>query len=229
MKSAVIVFPGSNCERECATHLEKSSGQKPMMIWHKETELPKLDVIVLPGGFSYGDYLRTGAMAAHSPIMPAIKKAAASGTRVIGICNGFQILVEAGLLPGVLRRNKTLKYICREVWLRVERTDTPFTKNYQTGQRVCFPIGHGEGNYYAPADTIKMLEDKGLVAFRYVNDNGDVNDAANPNGSMGNIAGILNEQKNVLGLMPHPDRAADALLGRHDGRALFDSLVSNES
>ncbi len=224
MKSAVVVFPGSNCERECAVHLEKSLGQKPVMLWHKETELPKLDVIVLPGGFAFGDYLRTGAMAAHSPIMNAVRDAAKRGVRVIGICNGFQILVESGLLPGVLRRNKGLKYVCREVFLRVESNDSPFTRNYQTGQRVCFPVGHGEGNYYAPADTLKSIEDKGLVAFRYVNDNNETTEDANPNGAMNNIAGIFNETKNVLGLMPHPDRAADPLIGRNDGRAMFDGL-----
>ncbi len=226
MKSAVIVFPGSNCERECAVHLEKSSGKKPIMIWHKDTEIPNVDVIVLPGGFAFGDYLRTGAMAAHSPVMGAVKQAAARGVRVIGICNGFQILVESGLLPGVLRRNKGLKYVCKEVSLRVENNQTPFTRKYKSGQTVRFPVGHGEGNFYAPPDTLKLIEDRGLVAFRYVNDNGDPTEDANPNGSMNNIAGIYNDAKNVLGLMPHPDRAADPIIGRNDGRAMFDSLVS---
>ncbi len=226
MKSGVVVFPGSNCERECALHLEKSSGVKPVMLWHKDTSIPNLDVIVLPGGFAFGDYLRTGAMAAHSPIMGPIREAAKKGVRVIGICNGFQILVEAGLLPGVLRRNKGLKYVCKEVFLRVESNDSPFTRKYKNGQTVCFPVGHGEGNYYAPEDTLKRIEDKGLVAFRYVTEMGEVNDNANPNGAMNNIAGIYNETKNVLGLMPHPDRAADPLIGRNDGRAMFDSLCA---
>jgi phosphoribosylformylglycinamidine synthase len=196
------------------------------MLWHTETELPTLDLIILPGGFAYGDYLRTGAMAAHSPIMGAVRDAAQKGVRILGICNGFQILVESGLLPGVLRRNKGLKYICREVFLRVEDNASPFTAKYQKGQKICFPIGHGEGNFYAPADTLKMIEDRGMVAFRYVNDNNEVAEDASPNGAMNNIAGIFNESKNVLGLMPHPDRAADPLIGRNDGRAMFDSLCA---
>jgi phosphoribosylformylglycinamidine synthase len=183
-------------------------------------------LIILPGGFAYGDYLRTGAMAAHSPIMGAVRDAAQKGVRILGICNGFQILVESGLLPGVLRRNKGLKYICREVFLRVEDNASPFTAKYQKGQKICFPIGHGEGNFYAPADTLKMIEDRGMVAFRYVNDNNEVAEDASPNGAMNNIAGIFNESKNVLGLMPHPDRAADPLIGRNDGRAMFDSLCA---
>lgn len=226
MKTGVVVFPGSNCERECAEAMEKSSGKKSVMLWHKETSIPNLDLIILPGGFAFGDYLRTGAMAAHSPIMTPIREAAKKGVKILGICNGFQILVEAGLLPGVLRRNKSLKYVCKEVLLRVESNDNAFTSKYEKGQTVCFPVGHGEGNYYAPADILKRIEDNGQVAFRYVNETGEATEASNPNGAMNNIAGLYNETRNVLGLMPHPDRAADPLIGRNDGRAMFDSLCA---
>jgi phosphoribosylformylglycinamidine synthase len=225
MKAAVIVFPGSNCDRDIQVAIEQSTGQPCAMIWHKETTLPRLDLIVVPGGFSYGDYLRSGAMAAHSPIMRAVKAEADKGVAVLGICNGFQVLTEAHLLPGVLMKNRDLRFICRDVDLRVEATDTVFTRRYRKGQVVRFPIAHNDGNYFADPATIKALEDEGRVAFRYCDANGSITEAANPNGSLNNIAGILNARRNVLGMMPHPERLADALLGGIDGRPMFDGLV----
>ncbi|QJE73131.1 phosphoribosylformylglycinamidine synthase subunit PurQ [Aerophototrophica crusticola] len=229
MKSAVIVFPGSNCDRDVAAALEQVSGSKPHMAFHKDTELPEVDVIAVPGGFSYGDYLRCGAMAAHSPIMAVVRERAAKGVRVMGICNGFQILTEAGLLPGALIRNKTLKYICKTVDLKVETTDSPFTAHYQAGQTIRIPVGHGEGNYVADGETLKRLEGEGRVAFRYVGAAGAADAEGNPNGAMNNIAGILNEKRNVLGMMPHPERAFEPLHGNTDGRAFFDSLLESLS
>ncbi len=225
MKAAVIVFPGSNCDRDVAVALAASMGTKPHMVWHRDTQLPDLDLIVVPGGFSYGDYLRCGAMAAHSPIMREVKARAERGTRVLGICNGFQILTESGLLPGVLMRNKDLKFICRDVCLRVESGDTDFCRKYAAGEVVRFPIAHAEGNYFADAETVKAIEGNGQVAFRYCSPAGEVSVAANPNGSLGNIAGIYNDEKTVLGLMPHPERLAEDLLGGSDGKAMFESLV----
>lgn len=225
MKAAVIVFPGSNCDRDVNVAIEQSTGQPCAMIWHKETALPDLDLIVVPGGFSYGDYLRSGAMAAHSPIMRAIKAAADTGVAVLGICNGFQVLTEAHLLPGVLMKNRDLKFICRDVDLRVETTDTVFTRRYAKGQVVRFPIAHNDGCFFADADTLKRLEDEDRIAFRYCDPSGAVSEAANPNGSLNNIAGILNARRNVLGMMPHPERLADMLLGGIDGRPMFDGLV----
>ena len=215
MRSAVVVFPGSNCDRDAATALARVTGQQPHMLWHGDTEIPDVDLIVLPGGFSYGDYLRTGAMAAHSPIMQEVKKAAVKGVRVLGICNGFQILCESGLLPGAQLRNKNLKFIAKPVPLVVANTDTDFTYLYEKDQVVSFPIAHGEGNYYAQDDVIKELEDEGRVIFRY---------ADNPNGSLNDIAGITNKERNVLGLMPHPERAAEALHGCRDGATMFVGL-----
>ena len=225
MKAAVIVFPGSNCNRDVAVALEASMGAKPLMVWHRDTELPEVDLIAVPGGFSYGDYLRCGAMAAHSPIMREVKARAAAGTRVLGICNGFQILTEAGLLPGVLMRNRGLKFVCKDVHLRVEHDRTDFCRYYRTGDVIRFPIAHAEGNFFADPRTLQEIEDNGQVAFRYCDAEGQVNDASNPNGALGNIAGIYNSKRNVLGLMPHPERLAETLLGGADGKLMFDSLV----
>ena len=225
MKAAVVVFPGSNCDRDVATALTASLGAPPLMIWHQDTELPPLDLVVVPGGFSYGDYLRCGAMAAHSPIMREIKARAAQGLRVLGICNGFQILTEAGLLPGVLMRNRNLRFLCKDVWLRVENADSDFSRTWRSGDVVRFPIAHAEGNYFADSETLARIEGQGQVAFRYAGRDGAVSPAANPNGSLNNIAGVFNQDRTVLGLMPHPERLAEDLLGGSDGKAMFESLV----
>lgn len=225
LKAAVIVFPGSNCDRDAAVALEAALGHPPLMVWHRETVLPDVDLVVVPGGFSYGDYLRCGAMAAQSPVMREVKDKAAGGLPVLGICNGFQILTETGLLPGALIRNAGLKFICRDVHLKVETADSVFTRNYEAGQIVRFPIAHAEGNYFADAATLDRLEGEGLVAFRYATPEGAVTAEANPNGAARNIAGIFNEKRTVLGLMPHPERLADDLLGGTDGKAMFDGLV----
>ena len=222
MKSAVVVFPGSNCDRDAATALEQLSGQKTYMAWHQDTTLPDVDLIVLPGGFAYGDYLRCGAMAAQSPIMRDVKRRADEGTAVLGICNGFQVLTETGLLPGAFLRNADLKFVNRPVTLEVEETQSVFTRRFNKGERVVFPVANGEGNYFADEDTLNRLEQEGRVAFRYAADD-------NPNGSVRNIAGILNEKRNVLGLMPHPERVCDPLLGGTDGVALFKSLIETLS
>jgi phosphoribosylformylglycinamidine synthase I len=225
MKSAVIVFPGSNREQDVADAIERSTGKQPFHIWHRDTELPDVDLIVLPGGFSYGDYLRTGAIAARSPIMGEVRRRAERGTPVIGICNGFQILCEAGLLPGVLLTNATLKFICRNVNLKVETSQSLFTQRYSTGQVLSVPVAHHDGNFFADPATLDRIEDRGQVAFRYCDADGNVTPEANRNGSARNIAGVFNETKNVLGLMPHPENATDPLLGSTDGRALFDALA----
>ena len=225
LKAAVIVFPGSNCDRDVAVALEASLGRAPLMVWHRDTELPAVDLVVVPGGFSYGDYLRCGAMAAHSPILREVKARAAQGLHVLGICNGFQILTEAGLLPGVLMRNMALRFICRDVHLRVETNASAFARNYAKASVVRLPIAHAEGNYFADAETLKRLEGEGRVAFRYVSAEGEATEAANPNGSARNIAGIYNETRTVLGLMPHPERLAEEALGGTDGKPLFDGLV----
>ena len=225
MKAAVIVFPGSNCDRDVAVALEASLGRAPLMVWHRDTELPAVDLVVVPGGFSYGDYLRCGAMAAHSPILREVKARAAQGLHVLGICNGFQILTEAGLLPGVLMRNMALRFICRDVHLRVETNASAFARNYAKASVVRLPIAHAEGNYFADAETLKRLEGEGRVAFRYVSAEGEATEAANPNGSARNIAGIYNETRTVLGLMPHPERLAEEALGGTDGKPMFDGLV----
>lgn len=225
MKAAVITFPGSNCDRDALTALQKV-GAKTQKIWHQESKIDdNLDLIIVPGGFSYGDYLRSGAMAAISPVMMEVKRLADKGVRVMGICNGFQILTEAGLLPGVLLRNKKMKFICRTVTLRVENTESTFTKKYKKGQVVRFPIAHMDGNYYADPSVIKKLEDDGNVAFRYVDVEGNMTDESNPNGSMFNIAGIFNDKRNVLGMMPHPERAIDEDNGSKDGFSLFEGLI----
>ncbi|MGD9650626.1 MAG: phosphoribosylformylglycinamidine synthase subunit PurQ [Dongiaceae bacterium] len=229
MKSAVITFPGSNCDRDVIKALTRISGQAPAAVWHGDKNLPKVDLIVVPGGFSYGDYLRTGAIAAHSPIMQAVKEQANKGVKVLGICNGFQILAESGLLPGVLLRNRGLKFICRTVTVKVEANDNPFTKKYKKDQVIRFPIAHGEGNYFADPKVLDELESKNLIAFRYCDEKGQVIDSANPNGSSRGIAGIFNQKKNVLGLMPHPERVSDPYLEGVDGIPLFESLVESLS
>ncbi len=226
MKAAVIVFPGSNCDRDAAVALGASAGTPPLMVWHGDSDLPKVDLIVIPGGFSYGDYLRAGAMAAHSPVMREVAARARAGVHVLGICNGFQILTEAGLLPGVLMRNAGLGFVCRDVWLSVGRTDTPFTAHYRPGQVIRIPIAHHDGNYFAAAATLDRLADEDRIAFRYCTAAGEIAPEANPNGSRANIAGIYNEGRNVLGLMPHPERLADLALGGTDGRAMFDALAA---
>jgi len=225
MTAAVIVFPGSNCDRDVAVSLEAALGYKPAMVWHGDSTLPDVDLIVVPGGFSYGDYLRSGAMAANSPIMREVIARANTGTPVLGICNGFQVLTECGLLPGVLMRNASLKFVCRDVDLRVERADTVFTRQYNQGQVIRIPVAHHDGNYFTDPDTHKALEDNGQVAFRYCTPDGRLTDEANPNGSLANIAGILNETGNVLGMMPHPERLADPLLGGLDGAPMFNALA----
>jgi phosphoribosylformylglycinamidine synthase I len=225
MKASVIVFPGSNCDRDAAVALEAATGRRPAMVWHGDSVLPASDLIVLPGGFSYGDYLRSGAMAAHSPVMREVAQRARGGTPVLGICNGFQVLTEAGLLPGVLMRNSTLKFICRDVHLRVERNGSIYTRQYDQGAVVRFPIAHKDGSYFADDETLARLEGEGRIAFRYCNEDGIVTDEANPNGSRDNIAGVYNETGTVLGLMPHPERLADAALGGTDGAKMFASLM----
>ncbi len=225
MKAAVVVFPGSNCDRDVAVALEQSTGLVPLMVWHGETELPDVDLIVIPGGFSYGDYLRSGAMAAQSPIMREVTDRAHNGVPTLGICNGFQVLCETGLLPGAMLRNAGLKFICRNVHLRVEDTTSVFTQAYRTGQVIRVPIAHFDGNYFADESTIGDLRDEGLIAFRYCEEDGAVTPEGNPNGSLDNIAGIFGHGRNILGMMPHPERVADARLGGTDGRPMFDALV----
>ena len=225
MKSAVIVFPGSNCDRDAAVALEEITGNPTQMVWHRETELPKVDLVVLPGGFSYGDYLRSGAMAALSPIMREVKAQAEKGLAVFGICNGFQILAEAGMLPGALMRNKNLKFINRVITTRVETSQSIFTNKYAAGTVIRVPIANSDGCYYADEATLDAIEAAGQVAFRYCDAGGQATEDGNPNGSMRNIAGLFNKTKTVLGFMPHPERVCNALLGGTDGRALFESLV----
>jgi len=225
MKAGVVVFPGSNCDRDVAVAIEASAGEAPAMLWHKETELPRLDLIVLPGGFAYGDYLRCGAIAAHSPIMRAVKERAAAGTPVLAICNGFQVACEAGLLPGALIANAGLKFVCRDVHLRVETSQTMFAAKYAAGQVVRMPVAHHDGQYVADEATLDRLEGEGRVAFRYTGPEGKADARSNPNGSARDIAGIYNETKTVLGLMPHPERLADPRLGGTDGKLLIDALV----
>ncbi len=219
MKSAVVVFPGSNCDRDCKVAIERSTGTQVELVWHAETELPQgIDLIVLPGGFAYGDYLRCGAMAAHSPVMGAVKHAAERGVAVVGICNGFQVLCEAGMLPGALLRNASLKYVCKPVMLEVANAQTRFTAGYQDRREVRMTVGNGEGNYYADEATLDRIEGEGQVVFRYRD---------NPNGSARDIAGVVNGRGNVLGMMPHPDRAFEAELGSSDGALLFQSVLKS--
>jgi len=218
MKSAVIVFPGSNCDRDLAVALKRATGTDPAMVWHKESELPKgLDLIGIPGGFSFGDYLRCGAIAARAPIMNSVVDFANKGGMVMGICNGFQVLLETGLLPGALMRNASLKYICKDVMLKVETTQSAFTSSYNQGQKIRIPIAHHDGNYLADSELLKMLKGEDRIAFTYED---------NPNGSVADIAGILSTNRRVLGMMPHPERLNDAALGGTDGTKLFESLTS---
>jgi phosphoribosylformylglycinamidine synthase I len=228
MKAAVLVFPGINREQDMARTLRLTSGREPAMVWHADTELPSgTDLVVIPGGFSYGDYLRCGAIAARAPIMDAVRAYSAQGGLVLAVCNGFQIACEAGLLPGVLMRNSRLRFICRDIFLRVERSDTPFTRGYNAGQVIRVPTAHGEGNYAADAETIARLEGEGRVIFRYVAPDGTRNEAYNVNGSTNAIAGIVNERGNVLGMMPHPENHVEAAIGATDGRGLFAGLVDH--
>jgi phosphoribosylformylglycinamidine synthase subunit PurQ / glutaminase len=225
MQFAIIVFPGSNCDHDAYHAAKHVLGQDATFVWHKETSLGRADVVILPGGFSHGDYLRTGAIARFSPIMSAVADFARQGGPVLGICNGFQILLEAGLLPGAMLRNRDLKFHCEHVHVRVEQTDTPFTSLAKAGQVLRIPIAHGEGNYYADAEVVDALEASGRVVFRYSDPRGEITEAANPNGSMRNIAGICNPDRNVVGLMPHPERACETALGSADGLILFESVV----
>ena len=225
MRFAVLRFPGSNCDQDCLRTLRDNFGEKAEPVWHKETSVHGFDAIIVPGGFSYGDYLRCGAIARYSPVMRAVAEEAARGTPVLGICNGFQILCEAGLLPGALVRNRGLHFICRQVNLRLENNTSPFTRAGSIGQILRVPIAHGEGCYFADEKTLRELEGNNRIAFRYCDGEGKVSTSANPNGSLGNIAGILNENGNVLGMMPHPERACEERLGSADGRLIFDSLL----
>ncbi|MGB3291547.1 MAG: phosphoribosylformylglycinamidine synthase subunit PurQ [Phormidesmis sp.] len=225
MTFGVIVFPGSNCDRDIAYILRDILHQPTRMVWHEDSDLSDIDVVVVPGGFSYGDYLRCGAIAQFSAAMRATVEHAAKGKQVMGICNGFQVLTEMGLLPGALVRNRDLHFVCDRQPLRVERTDLPWTQGYQLGQVITLPIAHGEGCYYAAPDTLKALKDNNQVLFRYCDAGGTPSEVANPNGSLNNIAGICNRAGNVLGMMPHPERAADAALGNTDGSGLFEGLL----
>ena len=223
MKSKVIVFPGSNCDRDVAVAIKQISGSEPQMVWHKETSLRNSDLIIVPGGFSYGDYLRCGAIASTSPIIHEVVKKANEGVPVIGICNGFQILIETSLLDGALIRNNSLSFMCRDVYIKSENQTSIFTKKTNIAK---MPIAHNEGNYFASDETLKKIVGNDQVAFKYCNQEGEVTSQSNPNGSLENIAGILNDRKNVLGLMPHPERAAESALGCEDGKYIFESILS---
>ena len=225
MRVVVIIFPGSNRERDVCAALAGATGQEPLRVWHRDAVLPEADLIVLPGGFAYGDYLRCGAMAAHSPIMREVRSKAAQGTPVLGICNGFQVLTEAGMLPGALLPNRSLRFTCRDIHLRVENSQTIFTCGYQVGQTIRVPVAHHDGNYTADADTLDRLEGEGRIAFRYCGADGEISETQNFNGSARAIAGILSNSRIVLGLMPHPENATDPLLGGTDGKAFFEGLV----
>lgn len=227
MKFSVTVFPGSNCDHDCEYVVRDVMGQEVAMVWHKETDLQNPDCVIVPGGFSYGDYLRTGAIARFSPVMKSVADFAAKGGLVIGICNGFQILCEAGLLPGALIRNKSLQFICQNVYVKVERTDTPFTGSCAPGQVLKLPIAHGEGNYFADAEDLKRLKDNHQVVARYCDAQGRVTAESNPNGSLENIAGICNGNRNVFGLMPHPDRSGEDALGSPDGQFIWKSILAS--
>jgi len=226
VKFGIIVFPGSNCDHDCYHVIKHVFAQDAEYVWHKETLLKGFDCVVLPGGFSYGDYLRTGSIARFSPVMNEVVSFANKGGLVLGICNGFQVLTEAGLLPGVLMRNRDLKFICSRQTLRVENNTTPFTRDYSAGQVVDIPVAHADGNYFADEETVKELEGSGRVVFRYADAKGNVTAEANPNGSLSNIAGIVSEAGNVLGMMPHPERAAEEVLGCVDGRGVFSSIIA---
>jgi|TARA_B100001540_G_scaffold293744_1_gene293108 phosphoribosylformylglycinamidine synthase I len=223
MKSHVIVFPGSNCDRDVAVAIKNISGQKPEMLWHKETSIDHSDLIVVPGGFSYGDYLRCGAMASTSPIMQDVVKKAKEGVPVLGICNGFQILIESGLLDGALMRNSSLSFICQDVLIKSKNKSSVFTRKSKLAK---MPIAHNEGNFFATSEQLKKIEDNDQIAFQYCDETGNVEQSSNPNGSLANIAGILNENKNVLGMMPHPERAAEKIHGCDDGKIIFESIFN---
>ena len=227
MRFSVTVFPGSNCDHDCEWVIKDVMGQDVEMVWHKETDLRKPDCVVVPGGFSYGDYLRTGAIARFSPVMKSVDEFAKKGGLVIGICNGFQILCEAGLLPGALIRNKSLQFSCRNVYNLVERTDTPFTGACQKGQVLKLPIAHGEGSYFIDSEGMKKLKANNQVVVRYCDETGQVTPGSNPNGSLENIAGICNEKRNVFGLMPHPDRSGEDMIGSHDGQYIWKSIIKS--
>jgi phosphoribosylformylglycinamidine synthase I len=227
VKIGIVVFPGSNCDHDAHYVAETIMEQDARLIWHKEGSIGDADVVILPGGFSYGDYLRCGAIARFSPVMKDVVRFANNGGLVIGICNGFQVLTEAGLLPGVLLRNKSLLFICKYLHLRVENADTRFTSKCTPGEVLEIPIAHGEGNYFADSDTLKRIEDNQQVVFRYCDWSGRLTDEANPNGSLNNIAGIINETGNVLGMMPHPERASDPILKHTDGRKIFESIIQS--
>ena len=225
VRFGVIVFPGSNCDRDAYHAVKHVMNQDARFIWHRESLPDDIDVVILPGGFSYGDYLRAGAIARFSPVMQDVVRFARKGGLVIGICNGFQVLCESGLLPGALTRNESLRFVCKPVHIRVERTDTPFTNQYEHHQVLQIPIAHGEGNYIIDPHELERLEDNGQVVFRYASAEGELTPEANPNGSMNHIAGIVNEQRNVLGMMPHPERCVETLLGGTDGQGVFASIV----
>ena len=226
MNSSVIVFPGSNCDRDIAVALEKLQF-KNKMVWHKDSALPKSDLIVIPGGFSYGDYLRSGAIAAKSNIINEVIKAANRGCLILGVCNGFQILIETGLLKGALLRNKNLKFLSKDIFVKVVKNDNKFCNKYKSGQIIKLNIAHNEGNYFTNSENLKKLEDKNLIAFKYCDKNGRINENSNPNGSLNNIAGIFNESKNILGMMPHPERMIDESLSGDDGSLFFKNLINN--
>lgn len=227
LKFGIIVFPGSNCDHDCYHTVKHVLGQDAEFVWHEETDLSGFDCIIVPGGFSYGDYLRTGSIASLSPIMKSVSDYASAGGAVIGICNGFQVLVEAGLLPGSLIKNASLKFICKWVNLRLENNDTLFTSDMKKGDVLRIPVAHGEGNYFCTAEDLKELQDNSQIIFRYSGPSGEVRDEYNPNGSLDNIAGISNKEGNVLGMMPHPERCSEGIMGGEDGRAIFESLISN--
>ncbi len=226
MKFGVLVFPGSNCDHDTWHVLAEITHQPVTFLWHDSEDLQNVDAVLVPGGFAYGDYLRTGAIARFSPVMQSVRKFADAGGLVLGICNGFQILTESGLLPGALMRNAGLKYICKQVHLRTTTTDSPFTSQLQSGQVLQIPIGHMEGNYYCDAETLRELQAEDRIAFRYCASDGKITPDANPNGSLDNIAGVLNKGRNVLGMMPHPDRSSESILGSADGLAIFQSMIS---
>lgn len=227
MRFGIVVFPGANCDQDTHHVVHHVLGQQARYIWHKERDLAGLDCVILPGGFSYGDYLRSGAIARLSPVMEEVVRFAEAGGKVLGICNGFQILLEAGLLPGAMRRNESLKFVCKDVYVRTETTDSPFTRGLEKGSVLRMPVAHAEGNYFLDDEGLARLEGQGLVAFRYVSADGTQGPGANPNGSRNDIAGILNERRNVLGMMPHPERLAESVLGGEDGRKLFESLIGS--
>ncbi len=225
MNFAVLQFPGSNCDQDCVHVLQNVMGHPTRLLWHKDSSVGDADAVLVPGGFSYGDYLRTGSIARFSPVMQAVKEFAENGGLVLGICNGFQILCEAGLLPGALIRNRSLQFRCEHVYLKVATHDSPFTSQVPEGKIMRIPIAHGDGNYFCDTEAMETLEANDQILFQYVDAEGDVTDHANPNGSQANIAGICNEDRNVAGMMPHPERAAEALLGSNDGRLIFESLI----